>query len=200
MKISFSQLAIIGTLVIGFAGLMLLVLSKDSNIESKYREVVNVFDIAKELQLDEQKFKQDIDSETIHNRVADMEEDVTNRLNGAASTPAVFVNGAAYNLREFEAIKDDLELVKTESETNPEVKFPVDMEVFIDYNCTHCATFELVVEQMQAELSEYATVSVKHLPFLKASSDTYAYAAEAAREQGKFNEFNSALFKKIHGN
>jgi protein-disulfide isomerase len=199
MKISFSQLAIIGTVILGFGVLMLLVLSKDKDVESKYREVVNVFDIARELSLDEAKFKQDIDSEAIHNRVADMEEDVTNRLEGAASTPAVFVNGIAYNLRTFEDIKADLELVKTEKETNSDIQFPVDMEVFIDYNCTHCNTFEDVVEQIQSELSDYATVTVKHLPFLKPSSDTYAYAAEAAKEQGKFNEFNAALFNKIHG-
>lgn len=199
MKINFSQLAIIGTVLLGFGVLLILVLSKETNVEAKYREVVNVFDIARELELNEEEFKKDIDSEDIHNRVAEMERDVTERLGGAASTPAVFVNGLPYNLREFEDIKADLELVKTEAETNEELVFPVEMEVFVDYNCTHCATFEKVAEQIQLELKEYANVTVKHLPFLKPSSDTYAYAAEAAKEQGKFMEFSSILFTRIHG-
>lgn len=199
MKINFSQLAIIGTVLIGFGVLLILVLSKETNVEAKYREVVNVFDIARELDLNIEEFKKDIDSDTIHNRVAEMKRDVTERLGGSASTPAVFVNGLPYNLREFEDIKADLEAVKTESETNSELVFPVEMEVFVDYNCSHCAAFEKVVEKMQSELSAYANVTVKHLPFLKPSSDTYAYAAEAAKEQGKFMEFSSTLFTRIHG-
>ncbi len=199
MKITFSQLAIIGTIVIGFGVLLLLIASKNSNIEAKYREVVNVFDIARNQGLDIEKFKTDIDSEEIHNRVASQAADGTERLGGAASTPAVFVNSELYNLREFAQIKADLEVVKAEAATDDSVKFPVYMEVFIDYNCPHCFEFESVVEQIQTELADYADVDVKQLPFLRASSTTYAYAVESAREQGKFEAYSKELFTAIHG-
>ncbi len=199
MKITFSQVAIIGTIVIGFGVLLLLIASKNSNVEAKYREVVNVFDIARGLEMDIEKFKNDIDSESVHNRVKSMAADGTERLGGAASTPAVFVNGELYNLRDFAQIKADLEVVKAEAVTDEEVVFPVNMEVFIDYNCSFCYEFEQVVEQLRAEVPDYANIEIKQLPFLRASSTTYAYAAEAAKEQGKFDEFNSELFNQVHG-
>jgi len=199
MKITFSQVAIIGTIVIGFGVLLLLIASKNSNVEAKYREVVNVFDIARGLEMDIEKFKNDIDSETVHNRVSSMAADATERLGGAASTPAVFVNGAAYNLREFEQIKADLEVLKSEAALDESITFPVNMEVFIDYNCAFCYEFEQVVEQLRLEVPDYANIEIKQLPFLRASSTTYAYAAEAAKEQGKFDEFNKEIFNQVHG-
>ena len=74
---------------------------------------------------------------------------------------------------------------------------PVQVEVFIDYNCPHCADFEPFVQDVISTYGEKVNVQTKMLPFLAESSTTYAYAAEAARLQGKFEEYNISMFKWI---
>lgn len=74
---------------------------------------------------------------------------------------------------------------------------PVDVEVYIDYNCPHCANFEPFVADVKEQYGEKANVQTKMLPFLTESSTTYAYAAEAARSQGRFDDYNHDLFRWI---
>jgi len=74
---------------------------------------------------------------------------------------------------------------------------PVQVEVFADYNCSHCADFEPYLEKVQNTFGAKVNLQSKHLPFLAPSSADHAYAAEAARLQNKFNEFNHDLFAWI---
>lgn len=75
---------------------------------------------------------------------------------------------------------------------------PVQVEVYVDYNCPHCADFEPFVKDVMTTYGEKVNVQTKMLPFLAESSTTYAYAAEAARLQNKFEEYNLELFKWIN--
>lgn len=76
-----------------------------------------------------------------------------------------------------------------------DIKLPVQVEVYSDYNCPHCADFSPFVKDVEDTYGEKVNVEKKHLPFLADSSYSLAYAAEAAREQDKFDEFDSMLFK-----
>jgi predicted DsbA family dithiol-disulfide isomerase len=76
-------------------------------------------------------------------------------------------------------------------------ELPVQVEVYVDYNCPHCADFEPFVQEVEASYGEKVVVAHKHLPFLNASSTTYAEATEAARKQEKFIEYHRNLFKWI---
>jgi len=71
---------------------------------------------------------------------------------------------------------------------------PVFIEVFSDYNCQHCADFTPFVEDVQATFGDKVSVAKRQSPFLTDSSYGYAYSAEAARLQNKFEEFNHGLF------
>jgi predicted DsbA family dithiol-disulfide isomerase len=83
------------------------------------------------------------------------------------------------------------------NQINQNVKLPIDIEVFVDYNCPHCAEFEPYVEDVVNTYGSKVNLQFKYLPFLSASSVTYAQAAEAAKLQGKFNEYHKAMFKWI---
>jgi protein-disulfide isomerase len=82
------------------------------------------------------------------------------------------------------------------------VQLPVEVEVYVDFNCPHCADFEPYVQQARQKYGEKANIELKMLPFLTAgqnpdTSVEYANAAIAARKQGKFNEYTDGLFKWI---
>ncbi len=79
--------------------------------------------------------------------------------------------------------------------TPTDITLPLDVEVYSDYNCPHCATLVPYVYQVVETYGEDLNLEKRHLPFLTDSSYTYAYAAEAARDQDKFDEYNLELFK-----
>lgn len=79
---------------------------------------------------------------------------------------------------------------------------PVDVEVFLDFNCTHCADFEPYVAKAKEQFSSKANIQLKMLPILTSgqeedTSTIYALAAIAARKQNKINEYSEILFKWI---
>lgn len=79
---------------------------------------------------------------------------------------------------------------------------PVEVEVFVDFNCPHCAEFEAYSKTVKAKFGDKVKFSLKNLPFLTAGQmvDTslqYAYAALGARAQGKSEEYSELLFKWI---
>jgi len=74
---------------------------------------------------------------------------------------------------------------------------PVTVEVFSDYNCPHCADFAPFVEDVKAVFGDKVDIQKKQSPFLADSSSGYAYAAEAARDQGAFEDFDHQIFAWI---
>lgn len=87
-------------------------------------------------------------------------------------------------------------LNSNKNKVNSDLKgtLPVQIEVYSDYNCPHCADFSPFVDEVASTFADKVNITLKHAAFLAPSSSSYAYAAEAAREQGKFNEFNHALY------
>ena len=193
MKISFGQILVIGTILGGIAVLALLVANKSSDIEAKYREVVDVFALAKDLGLNTDQFKTDIDSQAVKDKVKNDLAEANTRLNGSVYTPAIFIDGAEYKLQTLGDLETKLtDLTKTATK-------PILVEEFFDFNCPHCFEFEPYSIQIQQEFGEKVTYEYRNAPFLKPSSTTYAQAAEAARKQGKYEEYARSLFNKIHG-
>lgn len=204
MKLSLAQIGVVVTFVLGIVVLAFLVLSKGNDIESKYRETVDVFAIARDLGLDIDKFKQDIDSSSVQDIVKQSESDVVSRLGGQKSTPTVYVDGEKLTMGSVDSFIPQLEDKIAQKNNNEPVSLAgsttLTVEIFSDYNCPHCASFDPIVEQAKVEFGSQVEFVQKHLPFLRNSSWTYAYAAEAAKLQGKFEEFHAELFKRIHGN
>ncbi len=80
-----------------------------------------------------------------------------------------------------------------------DVKLPIEVEVFVDYNCPHCANYDRVIDDVKSTYGTKINLQTKNLPFLDPSTSTiYAEAAEAARLQNKFDEYHKGLFKWVN--
>lgn len=91
---------------------------------------------------------------------------------------------------------------KTKTVSYADKNLPVEVEVFIDFNCPHCATFEPYAKDLQETYGDKVDVQMKNLPILTTGQATdtsfeYATAFEAARLQDKGDEYSEALFKWI---
>lgn len=74
------------------------------------------------------------------------------------------------------------------------VSLPLKIEEYGDFNCVHCRDFEPVAKQIQDEFGDEIEFTFVNHPILGADSRQKAYAAEAARIQGKFNEFKQEMY------
>lgn len=88
------------------------------------------------------------------------------------------------------------------SQTVSNATLPVEVDVYIDYNCPHCADFEPYVKLAKEKYGDKADIRIKNLPFLTSgqtpdTSVQYALAHFAARNQGKGDEYSEQLFKWI---
>lgn len=84
------------------------------------------------------------------------------------------------------------------NKTEEIVELPVVLEEFSDFQCPACGAYYPVVEKVRAEFSdEELDFQYRHLPLTSIHEYAYnsAVASEAAREQGKFEEFYRILFE-----
>lgn len=181
MKISFGQILVIVTILGGIGLLGVLISNKSSDIESKYREVVDVFALARDVGLNVDQFKTDIDSQEVKDKVKADKADADARLNNAVYTPAIFIDGEEYKLATLSDLKTKLEGMISASTK------PILVEEFFDFNCPHCYEFEEYAIDVQKTFGDKINYEMRNLPFLKPSSTTYAQAAEAAGKQGKYS-------------
>lgn len=181
--------------LIGVVFVVVLARAKSDDLNAYERDMV---DLAKELGLDEAQFTEDMQSQEVKDKVAADEAEALELLDGRASTPSIFIDGTQYQFAGYESFKSIIESKVTDAETNGTL--PVEVVTFTDFNCPACAQFDISKQRLMGEMdpTEVDFVS-KHLPFLKESSDYYAYAAEAAGKQDKFHEFGKKIYSKIHG-
>ena len=79
-----------------------------------------------------------------------------------------------------------------------EVVLPVVLEEFSDFECPACNAFYDIVETVIAEYDEdELEFRYRHFPLTTIHENAYgaAVASEAAREQGKFDEYAALLFE-----
>jgi protein-disulfide isomerase len=76
-----------------------------------------------------------------------------------------------------------------------EVKLPIIVEQYYDFNCPHCQTFHVTWKQLKADFSDEGLVQFKDInnPILGSSSLQAAFAATAAADQGKGEEYTDLL-------
>ena len=187
-------LLIVGvTLVLGLGFLGFLIVNSKDDI----KQGSDVVELATKLGLDTDQFIADYESDEIAQIVEDQKADALARLGGSASTPSVFIDGEEYTRVTTETLADG---IQTKLDAADDEDLPIVVEVFEDYNCSACAAFQ---EDLYAAESVFTADQVviekKHLPFLADSSTKYARAAEAARKQGMFDEYNVELFMLTNG-
>lgn len=191
-----SKVIIFATILIGAVFLAVLIASQSGKLSRNEQSVV---DLAVRLELNKDQFLADLKSEETKNKVDLQKSDVLERIGGTPSTPQIFINGVKPSIQTFNEL-ETLLTAETEKIQNTEDK--VVMEVFSDYNCGACYSLEGYLSSLKvsnAELFSKVDWQQKHLPFLNAStSQLYAQAAEAARNQGKFFEYSNALFNMLH--
>jgi protein-disulfide isomerase len=188
-----STIAIIATVIISVLFIGLLVYSKKDKLSKSEEEVLT---FAKELGLDETKFVADFKSDLIKERVEEMRNEALDRLNNNPATPAIFIGEDKILLSAFSDFEDE---IGKRLDILDQEKLPLTIEVYFDYNCSACAGLEPYTYLAEEKFGEDIEIVRKHLPFLKESSFMYAYAAEAAKEQGKFHEMSRKLFEEVMG-
>lgn len=88
------------------------------------------------------------------------------------------------------------------AQTVTSATLPVMVDVYVDFNCPHCAEFEPSLKAAREKYGDDVNIQLKNLPFLtsgqsKDSSVDYALAQIAARKQDMGNEYAEELFKWI---
>lgn len=196
MKIGISQILVVLVVLISAGLIIFLVSQRSVNVEAKYREVVDVFAIAKELNLDIEQFKKDIDSSEVHDLVAKTKTEGEQKMGAQVGTPSFFINGERFTGQgTIENLITELQVAIQGKITENEK--PI-VEEFFDYNCIHCSNIDESINTMVKTFGDSIIFTKKYYPFLRPSSTTYAYAGESAKRQGKFSEYSSILFKRIH--
>ncbi len=192
-----SGVAIILTAVVGIGFIMILAAKKPT--EKPLDTVLS--QVAKDTGVDEAQLKKDMATDVIKKLVEDQKNDLTERLKALGetpSTPSIFLNSVRVNLTTLDDYTKQVDAAVAKAKTDN--KLPVTLEVFSDYNCPHCAELEPLTVALKVKYkSDEVNFQEKNFPFLRDSSTTYAYAAEAARLQGKFDSFSQQLFIAIHG-
>jgi len=89
--------------------------------------------------------------------------------------------------------------IVSQQQTFADVKLPVEITEYFDYQCSHCAEFAPTLADVREKYGDKVQVSYRHYPFLNDNSFVFAYAAEAAREQDKFLQFHDEAFTIFNG-
>jgi len=180
------------TLVLG--GIFIGVLSYQRSLLPSSTDDI-VYKLATDESLNLDQFKNDYKSDAVKNIVESQRQDVLKRLGDQASTPAIFINSEKINLTSYDDLKTKINDLINQN------KLPVNVEIFSDYNCLHCREFDAYLEPLKKNpiYKDKVNFIGKNLPFLKDNSVTLAYAVEAARKQGKFDDYSQHLFLRAQG-
>lgn len=197
MKKSPATLGIIATLVIGIVFLFVIIISQRDNIKNGSDVAI----LASDLGMNKEQFLADMESDAVKKIVEDERADGLNRLNGRASTPSIFINGVQFTRQTNTDFEEKLDSLVSEAKAGSEtVTLPINVEIFEDYNCSACAQFQYQIHDIEVKFSKSeVNLQKKHLPFLKDTSEKYARAAEAARLQGKFDQYHIELYTLAQG-
>lgn len=189
---------------VAFLGFIIAGARNGTSLTQREEQLVQM---AEQLGMDKEKFAADLKREDVKARVAANKALYQTMSNGAQeSTPSIFIDGQRASNSDFETFKltvqsaIDLKAASTTVEEGQPLP-PVEIIEFQDYQCPACSTFFPVLYQIKAEFGDKVTISHKHLPLesIHPRALSYAYGAEAAREQGKFYEFSRAAFEKESG-
>jgi protein-disulfide isomerase len=192
-QVNITALIVIVSAILGGVLLAGLALTSGDRTSKSEQEMI---DLAVEVGVpDKDKFIADYNSDEIKDLVEAEKEEILSKLGGGAATPTVVIDGEALNSIPLQDEFTSLVQAKVDANTTEE---PVSVEIYEDFNCPHCAEFFPITYMVEAKFTqEEAKFERKNLPFLnQVTSFNYAYAAEAAKKQGKFYEFARALFEQ----
>lgn len=79
------------------------------------------------------------------------------------------------------------------------VALPITVQEYADFNCPHCRDFHPVSNQIREKYKDNPNVKYEFIvhPILGPNSEQAAFASEAAKEQGKFQEYSDLLFENF---
>ena len=184
---------ILGALVLGLGFLGTLIFSRQGQPTSFERELIS---LAESIGIDKDKFFNDYQKEDVRSKV---DQDIAyGESLGVNSTPSAFVNGGKIDTTaDYSTFK---EIIQREVDSASDL--PIKLEIFEDYQCPFCANFFPIPYLAEAEFGQDITVEHYHFPLenIHPLARRYAYAAEAARQQGKYFEMSQAIYTNESGN
>jgi protein-disulfide isomerase len=107
------------------------------------------------------------------------------------STGGIFIGLTVLGLLFITAL-----VVSTNNTVYSNFKLPLKIVEYFDYACSHCQDIHVTMKRVEEDFK--GDVEVEYVYYnLFPQSIPAAYAAEAAREQGKFLEYHNALFAEF---
>lgn len=188
-----ATLGIIVTVIIGGAFLALLIASRSDEIKNNS----DVVKLAEEMGLNVDKFVADFESDEISKLVESHYDEGVELMDGQLRTPTMFYKDKALTTSNLE--EEINALIVSAGTDGSEVSLPLELKLFEDFNCPHCADFQETKFELKRIFGDKINIIDRQMPFLKSNSERFARAAEAARLQGKYDEYSLELFMKIHG-
>jgi protein-disulfide isomerase len=193
MEKNSSTIFVVGVIVVSLGLLGALVLSRQGQPTSVERDLI---DMAEELGLDGDQFFEDYQSEELRNEVdANVQAGIDRGVN---ATPTTFINGRQVQIA---GTYDEFSSMVAAELNTENVEPPVLVEVYEDYQCPFCAQFFPFPYLLEAEFGADVEVIHHHMPLdsIHPLARRYAYAAEAARKQGAYVAYSTAIFTKESG-
>lgn len=174
--------------VVGIVFIAILAVSNDSFSGAEE----DTIEIAENLGLDVDKFREDLQSSEIENLVEDSKAEAEEI--GVTGTPTIVIDGQIYNgSRDISTLRN---LIQENIDSRENISEPFTMTVYSDHNCINCASFEPVKIQLSEEFAaDEFFFEEKFFPFLDGTSYDYARAVEAARLQGAGVAMSVEIYK-----
>lgn len=194
MKFSTNTIILLVTAVLSIGLIAVLVLARGDEPRATERELIQ---LAESVGMDGDQFLEDYRSDEVRNKVSEDLEYAESTLE-RISTPTVLFDGElASTPSSYESFSEAI----NEALESKEEGDILSIEVFEDYQCPFCSEFFPMPYQAEAEFGEQIEVTHVNLPLksIHPLAESYAWAAEAARNQDKFVEMATAIFEDYHG-
>lgn len=179
------------TLIVGVGGLFILATSRKDKPTSFERDLMTM---AGQVGINEDEFLTKYRSSEVRDRVDNIIQAAKDR--GVQSTPTIYINGSQVNpvttYAEFDALLSPY-IEEADGEK-------VVVEVYDDYTCPYCARFFPILLQAKAEFgADVLEINKNYFELNSASlARKYSYAAEVAKEYGKFDQYSRKIFERQH--
>lgn len=95
-------------------------------------------------------------------------------------------------------------VLSTNNNLSADFTIPLEIEEYFDYDCSHCRDIHPAIVEIKNRYGEDVVIDYVYYPVIpdrvntsEYSSIEVAYAAEAARNQGKYDEYHNLAMDKI---
>lgn len=194
---STNTIILIAVVVLSILFLGLVIYSRQGTLTNQQARLA---DWAEDIGADRDQFINDFLSEEIAQVVTAQDQEYVERFGESKSTPTIILDGDRVSRDNLSGFVDLINAEIAETEADPNEELPVVLEDFSDFNCPHCADFDVIAFQLGEIFTEdQLSFQSKNLAVInQTTSIDYAKAYESAKLQGFGSEMRRRIFQEVH--